>query len=400
MNHLHTFISGLVIVCVIFIATSCTMVERPGDGDGEPPPTDRFENVSEDNLPSGIFQGTSRKAVSIDIDGDEDLDLVIAAELAPNKLLLNNGSGVFTHDTRAIPLQNLDSKDVAIADFENDGDLDLFFANEDNLTNEFYLNTGGVFNDLTSRIPVTGTSNAALASDVEGDGDADIFIGNTGQNVILVNNGNARFTVENRIPQQFDVTFDLANEDLDGDDDPDLVSANNGINRVLVNTGSGFFNDQTFSRLPQLSTTQDTRGVDLADIDGDGDLDIYFANISLQVGFSNQDRLLVNNGEGIFEDVTGDQLPDFNFNTLDAAFTDIDNDGDPDIIAGALDGGLLVFINDGEGGFTDATEEWFPSDFSPTVSDLEIADYNGDGLPDIYICNFQGQDILLFQKDI
>ena len=376
------------------------MVERPGDGDGEPPPADRFENVSEDNLPSGIFQGTSRKAAFVDIDNDSDPDLVIAAELAPNKVLINNGSGVFSHDTRAIPLQNLDSKDVAIADFENDGDLDLFFANEDNQTNEFYLNSGGVFNDLTNRIPVTGTSNATLASDVEGDGDIDIFIGNSGQNVILVNNGNARFSVENRIPQQFNITFDLAFDDLDGDEDPELVSANNGINRVLVNTGSGFFNDQTSSRFPQLSTTQDTRGVDLADIDGDGDLDIYFANISLQVGFSNQDRLLVNNGEGIFEDVTGDQLPDFDFNTLDAEFTDIDNDGDPDIIAGALDGGLLVFINDGNGVFTDATEEWFPSEFSPAVSDLEIADYNGDGLPDIYICNFQGQDILLFQKEI
>ncbi|MGK7369208.1 MAG: FG-GAP-like repeat-containing protein, partial [Candidatus Halalkalibacterium sp. M3_1C_030] len=117
-------------------------------------------------------------------------------------------------------------------------------------------------------------------------------------------------------------------------------------------------------------------------------------------GADPQDRLLVNNGQGVFSDVTSSQLPQKTTNTFDTDFLDIDGDGDLDIITGNFNGGVQVFLNNGAGTFTDDTENWMPEDFNPRVVDFEIADYNGDQLPDIYIAVFDGPDALLLRKDL
>jgi len=99
-----------------------------------------------------------------------------------------------------------------------------------------------------------------------------------------------------------------------------------------------------------------------------------------------------------------------NSNTFDADFFDIDRDGDLDIIAGDFgdiqentgnfNGNNLtrILINDGSGFFDDQTTDFLPDNFSPKVVDFEIADFNGDGLLDIYVANFRTQDVLLLQQ--
>ncbi|NDJ78110.1 MAG: VCBS repeat-containing protein, partial [Chloroflexi bacterium] len=140
-----------------------------------------------ENLPPKPGQyGYSMDARPIDVEGDGDLDLLIAYEFLPNLLLLNDGSGNFTDaSAERLPQNPHDSEDIGVADFDGDGDLDVVVVTEDDQVNELYINDGaGFFTDETAqRLPVTGVSNAVLVTDLNGDGAPDILIGNNGQNV-------------------------------------------------------------------------------------------------------------------------------------------------------------------------------------------------------------------------
>lgn len=404
------FLHILILLLLGTLLTSCWIeaAEDSPNGPEEPDPIP-YENVSSSNLPTGSLSGNSNSALAVDIEQDGDLDLVIASQ-GPNKILLNNGSGEFTLLQNSILDRfSYNSQDVAVADFNGDGRFDLFFGNaadqSNQQINEFYINQGNVsFTNDIGLIPVSGISNAALARDLNNDGFIDILIGNSGQNIILINNGNARFFNETgqRLPSRFDLTRDIEVGDISGNGFPDIIVANEtDDNRILANNGSGIFLDQTGSRLPIITAIEETREVELADVDGDGDLDIYYSNVRIfESGADPQDRLLINNGQGIFTDVTSSQLPVKTSNTFDSDFVDIDGDGDLDIVTGNFNGGIQVFINNGAGTFSDDTENWLPEGLTPQVVDFEISDYNGDQLPDIYIAAFNGPDALLIRKDL
>ena len=257
-----------------------------------------------------------------------------------------------------------DSEDIAVADFDGDGDIDIVFVSEDDQTNEFYVNNGGgVFTSDGARIPVSGTSNAVETTDLNNDGNYDLIIGNSGQNFILINDGSGSFVNETseRLPSNGYTTQDVDLADVDGDGDLDIVEGNETFNRILINDGSGIFTDETASRLPDVN--DQTREVDLGDIDNDGDLDIIFANVDFG-GFGDpQNRLLENDGNGVFTEITASNLPESNFRTVDIDFADINRDGFLDILSGNRWNGMsqLVLINDGTGSFTDQTTNFFPT---------------------------------------
>ena len=320
-----------------------------------------YNDVSITNLPLSTLGGNSMDAKTADLDGDSDIDIVVACEYCPNIILINDGNGVFANESSTrLPQVVHDSEDIGIADFDGDGDQDIIFVSEDDQTNEFYLNDGdGFFTDLSNRIPVTGTSNAVLAIDVNNDSIPDIVIGNAGQNIVLINDGNANFTNEtaSRFPVNLNITQDLEWGDIDGDGDNDLLEGNENGNRILINDGSGFFSDETTSRLPFPVSGEETREVDLGDVDNDGDPDIFYSNVTFTQGFPSQNRLLLNDGNGFFTDVTSTNLPVAQQNTVDGDFRDIDLDGDLDILtAQAFNGTYQVLLNDSAGVYTNQTE--------------------------------------------
>ncbi len=358
-----------------------------------------YIDVSSTNLPLSTLGNNSMDAKTADLDSDTDIDIIVACEFCPNIILINDGEGVFTNESAArLPQFVHDSEDIGIADFDGDDDPDIIFVSEDDQTNEFYLNNGsGFFTDFTSRIPVTGTSNAVLAVDVNNDTIPDIIIGNDGQNIILINDGNAFFTNETalRLPANLNITQDLEWGDIDRDEDNDLLEGNENGNRILINDGSGFFTDETTGRLPLPVSGEETREVDLGDVDNDGDPDIFYANVTFTQGFPSQNRLLMNDGDGFFTDVTSTNIPISQQNTVDGDFRDVDLDGDMDILtAQAFDGTYQVLLNDSTGEFTIQTDKiYFPLPQGNGI-DVEEDDFNGDGLMDIYLCGFQHTDYL------
>lgn len=121
--------------------------------------------------------------------------------------------------------------------------------------------------------------------------------------------------------------------------------------------------------------------VSVADVDGDGLLDLYFAN---QAG---PNRLYRNAGNGRFEDMTaeaGVALP--GRVSVAGSFADTDNDGDPDLFVTVVRDGNVFFENQGDGTFRDATEEaglGARGHYSASV----FFDYDRDGLLDLFVSN-------------
>ncbi len=355
------------------------------------------------NIPPPTLVGQSMDAGAADVDSDGDLDVVVAKEFGANIILLNDGAGRFTDASAArLPHVVHDSEELALADFDRDGDIDVVFVSEDDLINEYYLNNGhGFFTDAGSRLPAAGESNAVQAADIDGDEDMDLLIGNAGQDFAMINDGTGTFVDETsaRLPAETNTAQDLALGDLDGDGDLDLVQGNEDGNKLLFNDGKGVFTDGTAGRLPLPPAGEETRRASLGDIDGDGDLDLYLANVYFAHQRDPQDRVLAGDGSGRFTDVTTSWIPADGFNTIDGHLVDLDADGALDLVrAHAFGGNFEAFLNDRHQRFVDRTAALFPAALTGDGIDVESADYNGDGVLDLYLCNYRGPDRLLLGR--
>jgi hypothetical protein len=209
-----------------------------------------------------------------------------------------------------------------------------------------------------------------------------------------------------RLPVQAIWSEEVDAADIDGDGDLDLIyGKGNGFssagaaqqNTVLVNNGSGVFADQTAARLPvQLSNTKD---LDLLDVDGDGDRDLVVAN-----AFGQQPRLYLNNGAGVFTDVTATHLPALTLNSFAVAGGDIDSDGDLDLLFndsgattfGGTGGQPRCFINDGTGHFADQTATRLPVTNVTSAVDSDIVDVDNDFDLDFIVVSRDGSPSRIF----
>ena len=266
-----------------------------------------------------------------DLDGDEDVDVVFGNSDfsgVQNDLRLNDGLGVFGPGP-ALPPALDQTEATVLSDLDRDGDLDLVFGNSDSRANRLLLNDGlASFTEASSRLPVRNDLTEALAAgDVDADGDEDLVLGNRfAPKRLFLNDGSGSFTDgTSQLPSLSEETRAVLLGDLDGDGDADLYVANFFEQDELYwNDGSGHFAPATPGALPADSDPE--RSIALGDVDDDGDPDLVFA-VNYIAG---RNRLYANDGHGRFTPES-DWLPDRTTKTYHVSLPDVDGDGDLDL---------------------------------------------------------------------
>lgn len=348
--------------------------------------------------------GDSRSVNWIDVNNDGFIDCMITNGPAGgqnNMLYINDQAGGFTavaNDT--IVKDHKPSDGATWADTDNDGDPDCFVANWYPTTNLFYLNNGnGTF--LQPAIGAVQTSGGycetASWGDYDNDGLVDLYVTNSAaenKNLLYHNDGNNNFT---RILSG-DMVTDSADTrsvnwtDIDNDGDLDLFVTNeSSANECMYrNDGAGIFTKITTG--PLVTNGGNTMSSSWADIDNDGDLDVFLAN---DLG---DNSLFRNDGNFNFVKITSDTVSDSNGNSFSSAFSDFDNDGDLDLfVTNSFHTATLQFnfmyLNNGNGTFTRISNT-APATELTWAYGCAFGDYDNDGFEDLAVATvrFNGQD--------
>lgn len=353
-------------------------------------------------LPPGLLAGLSMDAKAGDVDGDGDIDLVVAMEWAPVQVLLNDGQGRFTADPTRVPQTTHDHEEAALADLDGDGDLDLAIVSEDDRAAELWLNDGsGRFAVVPFDAAAGAVGNGIIAVDLDADGDLDLVAANADGDRLLRNDGAARFTHDREaLPLVEGISQDVVVGDVDGDGDADLLFGKENGARLLLNDGAGRFVLAPAAQWPALA--DETRKVGLGDVDGDGDLDVYLANTRFsRPQASAQDRLLLNDGRGGFTDVTATHLPADTQNGFHGDLHDLDRDGDLDLLSADVVFGapqpspVRALLNDGLGYFAPAPDSLWPATICGPLFDSVMLDVDGDGQAELFLAMRAAPDVLL-----
>jgi hypothetical protein len=302
----------------------------------------------------GIRASHVRQAAVADVDGDGKLDVYLPGGYGVDAdQLFVQGGGRSFRDQAASLLGGLKSRAGAahFGDVDGDGDVDLVVADWGNdpnpdappvsaVTVKLYTNDGSGHFTEGQNLPAPGGSSATDVDlqDVTGDMALDIVLTQrNGQSRLYVNDGAGRFTdatASKAFPaKRGPYTFNAEACDIDGDGDLDILFDGGAARvarhntQVLVNDGSGKFADDTEARIAAEDQTDDNQ-VKCADVDNDGDFDLTVATLS-----GRAEKLFINNGDGHFG-LAASAIPAQRDPTLGIDFGDLDGDGTPDLITG------------------------------------------------------------------
>ena len=247
-----------------------------------------------------------------------------------------------------------------------------------------------------------GLPGAAMF-DYDNDGDLDIYVANGHgyRNYLLENDGEGDFRdVSREAGVAVTVeTHGVASADIDNDGDADLFAATDGRNYLFLNNGDGTFDDITESA--GIVSRYFSSTVAFADVDNDGYVDVYVGGAGGEDGVERNrivgtGELYLNNGDLTFRDITDETGTEATY-TWSVRFCDYDDDGDPDLFT-ANDQGIALagewspirlYRNDGNLRFTDVTRE-AGLGITGSWMGLAFGDYDQDGDFDFFATNVGG----------
>jgi hypothetical protein len=240
-------------------------------------------------LPGGSYNIAPGFAL-LDLDGDGDLDVFLPMEDDPSYVWRNDGDFVFTRvDDVGIPT-NILAVGSALGDCDGDGRIDLLITGKERTA--VLHNVGGRFEEIVDAgVTTTFGPGGSVFFDADGDGDLDLFVPCywdvdqcRGGHLVFLNDGTCHFRNDSggRFPAIRRRAHAAAAFDFDDDGDPDILVASDlgGVmepDLVLENDGTGHFTDAA-ARLG-LQHKAFSMSTEVADIDGDGLLDVYMGNI-------------------------------------------------------------------------------------------------------------------------
>lgn len=348
-------------------------------------------------VPGTPFEGVRYCSVAFsDVDNDNDMDVLITGDgpaisgVNIAKLYLNDGSGMFT-EVMNTPFTGVKSSSAAFADIDGDNDMDLLISGDDgDPITQLFTNDGvGNFTSV-SGTPFEDVWLGSLAfSDIESDGDMDVLL--TGRNngglriaKLYKNDGTGNFTEVAGTPFSGVESSKVSFADIDNDSDEDILiigwnNVDNQISRLYVNDGSGNFSEVAVTPFEGV----EDGSISFADVDNDNDLDVLITGIdSLDVAIA---LLYSNDGNGIFTEVMN--TPFEGTEQGSSAFFDMDNDGDQDLILTGKPNSTntpvaILYANDGTGMFSEVSNTPFEGVWQSSIA---IADVDNDSSLDVLI---------------
>ncbi|MBC8522590.1 VCBS repeat-containing protein [PVC group bacterium] len=377
-----------------------------------------------------------------DVDGDGDVDLVIANRGTNDvSVLYNDGNGIYPLRSNFPTGEN--PRYVHGADFDGDGDIDLCTPDYTGMTETVLENDGNGVYTILAQFPLERPA-FSWVDDIDSDGFPDILVAHWDENADppsqnpakftpLINNGDGTFVVypsswigiqprggasadlngdgikdvvtANYVSSTLSVVMGLGNRqwadevpiqltgapryvalgDYDGDGDIDIAAVDKTDNHLWIFHNDGFAN---FTLVETSVTNLIPHSIDAGDIDLDGDLDLIVSHVGAP-----QQLLYINNGSGLFPVV---QTVVMGGGTAEVKFTDVNNDGDLDIVTANVnweDRGLGVLMqgscegidcnNNGFGDICDLPD----CNYNMIPDECDIAsgfstDFDMDGVPD------------------
>jgi hypothetical protein len=317
-----------------------------------------------------------------DVNGDGKPDLV-GTGLGELVTLLGNGNGTF-EPAKDSPVAG-SGNTLVLGQFNAGGTLDAATANYETAALDVVLGTGTGFFGHLQEAPLTESAGILLRADLNGDGKQDLIAGTYQTAYVLLGNGNGTFGN----PITVNATGELiAVRDFNGDGIPDILLG--GVPpdyELLVCLGNG---DGTFGAPIVTSLPAAWAAVAEADFNGDGKLDlavVFMAEYPQQ----NAPVVMLGNGDGTFGESLPFSLPDDVVPAMQVA--DFNGDGKPDLAVLLFNLCTVVLLpGDGQGGFGTATIYGVSGGRN---EQMVVADFNGDGKPDLATTGGAGISILL-----
>ena len=306
-----------------------------------------------------------------------------------------------------------------MADFNGDLKPDIVTTNNASGLSLYTLtgNGDGTFTSgFTGAISANNAGNPplVLAGDLNGDKNNDAMVGITTQSATLTGNGMGDLAVflgngHDSFGSEIDTPFAstagaIVAGNFDNDTVMDVVAGGVVTIDSMANpaTGAVFYlegkNDGSFQTPVQIATPRNPVSFAAADLNGDKNLDLVVADNGApfaSVPVDGSVLVYFGNGNGTFQSPKTLDAPSF---PQAVAIADVNNDGNPDIVVLSEFKGqsffsrLWVFLGDGKGNFGAGIE----TSIDEFAEGLQVADLNGDGLPDVALascCGFANTEV-------
>jgi hypothetical protein len=348
----------------------------------------KLKNQTTSNSGDGTFSITSTMPAgnqvlclqSADFNNDGYLDLVATNNSADNtiSIYINNQDGSFTDQvTYSVDY----ALDLHVGDLDGDNNIDIIIgagsSGGGGMINIFYGLGDGTFGpkiQLTTSFIVW----KPYVIDINNDGYLDIFASsqdNAARVMSFLSTGLRTYGAENLNSSLTNGAPSLIVKDFNNDNLPDIAQAARFNGLLAISTGK---TDYTFNDKIEYSFVgTNTEFISSADIDNDGDLDIFVPN-------SNEDTISImeNNGSGVFNharDISSGSFPG------DIATYDFNSDGKMDLaVSNYNDENISIFLGNGDGTFQAPVN--YATGNGPWG--LSLGDYNKDNKMDLSVANY------------
>jgi len=336
----------------------------------------------------GWFRPTKLRSADFDLDGDDDLVLLAARDSSLIRssvtFLQSTGNGLFTvtvNHPLSSPPNTITGDELVVAQLDGDALPDVIAKNVFTAPASVavFLNSGGVSFPAPA-YPATGIDPRSIdVGDIDGDAIPDLVA--VGDGVLLTypgdglggfGAGSAPFEMD---PEWFLLAVRLG--DVDGDGDPDLVALGSAALLVSLNDGAGGFAAPVLKQI-----IYEDNGVEVADVNGDGRLDVVTVINGAGGGF----WVYLSQGNGVMDD------PVFNSfaagmagsSPQDFVLVDLNEDALPDLVfAEYNDAAVHLWMGRGDGTFKPHRRGPLPTLPNRPPLTVTTGDFNGDGQPDI-----------------